>query len=68
MIVTKLNQCTYRVVLGSNESDIFYVTKRYYGSWCVMQKGVVLDFATSRNDAINLAVSLKSVLLTSDER
>jgi hypothetical protein len=56
MLVEMLNKSTFRVVLGSNELDTYYVQKRKTGTWIVAQKGQIFDFAPTRDKAIDLAV------------
>ena len=58
MIVDKLNSSTYRVILGSAEGQTYYIQKRKTGTWAVAQKGEILDFAPTRDQAINAAVSI----------
>jgi hypothetical protein len=58
MQIVMLNKSTFRVVLGSNELDTYYVQKRKTGTWVVAQKGEIFDFAPTRDKAIDLAVSI----------
>jgi hypothetical protein len=58
MQVVMLNKSTFRVVLGCNELDTYYVQKRKTGTWIVAQKGEIFDFAPTRDKAIDLAVSI----------
>ena len=58
MIINKLNSSTYRVILGSAEGQTYYIQKRKTGTWAVAQKGAILDFAPTRDQAINAAVSI----------
>jgi hypothetical protein len=58
MQITKLTNNIYRLVLGTNESDIFYIAKGFKGVWKIAQQGQVIDFAPTRQSAINLAINL----------
>ena len=58
MLITKLTANVYRVVLGSNEIDTFYVAKSFKGAWKIANNGQILDFAATRQEAINLAINL----------
>ena len=58
MIITKLNSSTYKVILGSAEGQTYYIQKRKTGTWAVAQKGAILDFAPTRNQAIDAAITI----------
>ncbi len=58
MTVTKLNSSTYKVILGSAEGQTYYIQKRKTGTWAVAQKGAILDFAPTRNQAIDAAITI----------
>ena len=58
MIINKLNSSTYRVILGSAEGQTYYIQKRKTGNWVVAQQGSILEFAPTRDQAINAAVSI----------
>ena len=58
MLINKIASNVYRVVLGSNENETYYVAKGFRGTWRIAQKGINLDFAPTRQAAINAAVEL----------
>jgi hypothetical protein len=58
MLINKIAANVYRVVLGSNENETYYVAKGFRGTWRVAQNGTNLDFAPTRTAAINAAISL----------
>ena len=58
MVINKLNSSTYRVILGSAEGQTYYIQKRKTGTWAVAQKGAILDFAPTRNQAIDVAITI----------
>ena len=58
MLINKIASNVYRVVLGSNEKDTYYVAKGFRGTWRIAQQGINLDFAPSRQAAINAAIEL----------
>jgi hypothetical protein len=59
MLVTLIQKNVYRVILGSNQEDIYYVSKGRTGSWKINHQGITIDFAKNRDDAINLAVTIQ---------
>lgn len=58
MQITKLTGNIYRLILGTNESDILYVTKGVRGSWKIIKQGQILGFSETRQSAINVAINL----------
>ena len=58
MLVTKIKSNIYRLVFGSNESDIYYLCKSVRGTWSVRQSGEVLEFAPTKQLAIQLAQTI----------
>jgi len=58
MIVSKFNSTTYKVVLGSADGETYYIQKGKTGAWKIAQKGQILDFAATRNQAIDKAICL----------
>ena len=58
MLITKIQNNVFRLVLGSNENDTYYVAKSYRGTWKIANGGQVIDFAPTRQSAINRAVNL----------
>ena len=58
MQIAMLNNSTFRIVLGSNELDTYYIQKGKTGAWKIAQKGQILDFASTRVQAINVAIAL----------
>jgi len=58
MLITKIANNVYRLVLGTNQTDIYYVAKSFKGSWKIANQGLVVDFADTRQSAINVAINL----------
>ena len=58
MIVSKFNSTTFKVVLGFADGETYYIQKGKTGAWKIAQKGQILDFASTRDQAINKAVSI----------
>jgi hypothetical protein len=58
VMITKIQNNIFRLVLGTTESDVFYIAKGIRGSWKIAQSGTILDFANSKAEAIKLATQL----------
>lgn len=58
MLITKINSNIYRLILGTNEQDSYYIHKSKTGTWSVRQSGEVLEFAPTKQLAIQLAQTI----------
>jgi hypothetical protein len=58
MTIFKLKTNIFRVVFGSDEFDTYYIAKTNSGVWRIAQSGLTIDFAPTKKDAINVALTL----------
>jgi uncharacterized membrane protein YuzA (DUF378 family) len=58
VMLVKVKNNIFRLVLGTNEADIFYIVKGFKGVWKIAHGGSVIDFAPTKGAAVKLATQL----------